>query len=151
MCGWRKQLLWSEDADWVASYPVPLRSCCGWERSCLWNMLRWRGRRLGTTGLAMGLLLAGAEPEELITAVVAAARPGVGSRLGSTTRHRRAGWGRWPGRTTDEVLDGVDLTAMTPLVTGASSGLGVESVRVLAAHGARLLLAVRELGKGERV
>jgi len=38
------------------------------------------GRRLGVTGLAVGLLLAGAEPEELITAVVAAARdrPGIG-------------------------------------------------------------------------
>jgi cation:H+ antiporter len=32
------------------------------------------GRRLGTTGLAVGLLLAGAEPEELITAVIAAVR-----------------------------------------------------------------------------
>jgi cation:H+ antiporter len=32
------------------------------------------GRRLGTTGLVVGLLLAGAEPEELITAVVAALR-----------------------------------------------------------------------------
>jgi cation:H+ antiporter len=32
------------------------------------------GRRLGTTGFAVGLLLAGAEPEELLTAVVAALR-----------------------------------------------------------------------------
>lgn len=32
------------------------------------------GRRLGTTGLAVGLLLAGAEPEELITSAIAAAR-----------------------------------------------------------------------------
>lgn len=32
------------------------------------------GRRLGTTGVAVGLLLAGAEPEELITAVVASLR-----------------------------------------------------------------------------
>ena len=32
------------------------------------------GRRLGTTGLVVGLLLAGAEPEELITAVIAALR-----------------------------------------------------------------------------
>jgi cation:H+ antiporter len=32
------------------------------------------GSRLGVTGLAVGLLLAGAEPEELITAVVAAVR-----------------------------------------------------------------------------
>lgn len=32
------------------------------------------GHRLGVTGLAVGLLLAGAEPEELITAVIAAVR-----------------------------------------------------------------------------
>lgn len=32
------------------------------------------GRWLGTTGLAVGLLLAGAEPEELVTAVIAAVR-----------------------------------------------------------------------------
>jgi cation:H+ antiporter len=32
------------------------------------------GRRLGTTGLAVGLLLAGTEPEELITELIAALR-----------------------------------------------------------------------------
>jgi cation:H+ antiporter len=38
------------------------------------------GRRLGVTALAVGVLLAGAEPEELITAVTAAVRdrPGIG-------------------------------------------------------------------------
>lgn len=38
------------------------------------------GRRLGVTGLAVGVLVAGAEPEELITAVAAGARgrPGIG-------------------------------------------------------------------------
>ena len=35
---------------------------------------RSAGSRLGVTGLAVGLLLAGAEPEELITAVIAAVR-----------------------------------------------------------------------------
>ncbi|MGH9111694.1 MAG: sodium:calcium antiporter, partial [Acidimicrobiales bacterium] len=38
------------------------------------------GRRLGVTALAVGVLLAGAEPEELITAVTAGLRdrPGIG-------------------------------------------------------------------------
>ena len=40
------------------------------------------GRRLGVTGLAVGLLLAGAEPEELITAVTAAVRERPGIALG---------------------------------------------------------------------
>lgn len=37
------------------------------------------GRRLGVSGLAVGLLLAGAEPEELVTATLAAVRdqPGI--------------------------------------------------------------------------
>lgn len=40
------------------------------------------GRRLGVTGLAVGLLLAGAEPEELITAMTAAARDRPGIAVG---------------------------------------------------------------------
>jgi NAD(P)-dependent dehydrogenase (short-subunit alcohol dehydrogenase family) len=52
---------------------------------------------------------------------------------------------------TDEVLDGVDLTGRTVLVTGASSGLGVETARALAAHGARLVLGVRDPGAATAV
>jgi NAD(P)-dependent dehydrogenase (short-subunit alcohol dehydrogenase family) len=54
-----------------------------------------------------------------------------------------------PETTTDEVLDGIDLTGTVALITGASSGLGVETARALAAHGARLVLAVRDMAKGE--
>jgi NAD(P)-dependent dehydrogenase (short-subunit alcohol dehydrogenase family) len=51
--------------------------------------------------------------------------------------------------TTDEVLDGIDLTGRWVLVTGASAGLGVETARALAAHGASVILGVRDLEKGE--
>lgn len=44
-----------------------------------------------------------------------------------------------------------DLTGRTVVVTGASSGLGTETARGLAAAGARLVLAVRDTAKGERV
>ncbi len=50
--------------------------------------------------------------------------------------------------TTDEVLAGVDLKGKRVLVTGASAGLGVETSRVLAAHGATVIGAVRDLAKG---
>jgi NAD(P)-dependent dehydrogenase (short-subunit alcohol dehydrogenase family) len=49
--------------------------------------------------------------------------------------------------TTDDVLDGVDLTGKRVLVTGVSAGLGVETARVLAAHGARVVGAARDLKK----
>jgi len=51
--------------------------------------------------------------------------------------------------TTDEVLDGVDLTGKRVLVTGVSAGLGVETARVLAAHGATVVGAARDLAKAK--
>lgn len=52
--------------------------------------------------------------------------------------------------TTDEVLAGVDLSGKRVLVTGASAGLGVETARVLAAHGAQVVGTARDLAKAER-
>jgi NAD(P)-dependent dehydrogenase (short-subunit alcohol dehydrogenase family) len=51
--------------------------------------------------------------------------------------------------TTDEVLDGVDLSGKTVLITGASAGLGQETARAVAAHGGNVVLGVRDLAKGE--
>jgi len=52
--------------------------------------------------------------------------------------------------TTDEVLDGVNLSGKRVLVTGASAGLGVETARVLASHGATVVGAARDLDKAKR-
>jgi NAD(P)-dependent dehydrogenase (short-subunit alcohol dehydrogenase family) len=49
--------------------------------------------------------------------------------------------------TVDEVLEGVDLSAKRVLVTGVSAGLGVETVRALAAHGASVVGTARDLDK----
>jgi NAD(P)-dependent dehydrogenase (short-subunit alcohol dehydrogenase family) len=51
--------------------------------------------------------------------------------------------------TTDDVLSGVSLKGKRILVTGVSAGLGVETARALAAHGAQVVGAVRDLGKAE--
>lgn len=49
--------------------------------------------------------------------------------------------------TTDEVLEGIDLSGKRVLVTGVSAGLGVETVRVLVAHGAEVVGTARDLEK----
>ena len=51
--------------------------------------------------------------------------------------------------TTDEVLSGIDLHGKRILVTGVSAGIGVETARTLAAHGAQVTGAVRDLAKAE--
>jgi NAD(P)-dependent dehydrogenase (short-subunit alcohol dehydrogenase family) len=51
--------------------------------------------------------------------------------------------------TTEEVLEGVDLSGKRVLVTGVSAGLGVEKARALAAHGAEVVGAARDLAKAK--
>ncbi|MDX3075753.1 SDR family NAD(P)-dependent oxidoreductase [Streptomyces sp. NPDC088354] len=52
--------------------------------------------------------------------------------------------------TAAEVLRGVDLSGSRAVVTGAASGIGVETARALAAAGAGVTLAVRSVEQGER-
>src|ERR1700761_517985 len=51
--------------------------------------------------------------------------------------------------TTDEVLSGVNLQGKRILVTGVSAGLGIETARALAAHGAQVIGTARDLVKAE--
>jgi NAD(P)-dependent dehydrogenase (short-subunit alcohol dehydrogenase family) len=51
--------------------------------------------------------------------------------------------------TTDDVLSGVNLKGKRILVTGVSAGIGVETVRSLAAHGAQVVGAARDLNKAK--
>jgi NAD(P)-dependent dehydrogenase (short-subunit alcohol dehydrogenase family) len=53
--------------------------------------------------------------------------------------------------TADEVLQGVDLTGIRAIVTGGSSGIGVETARALTAAGAEVTLSVRNTTAGEAV
>ena len=53
--------------------------------------------------------------------------------------------------TAADVIAGVDLSGKTAIVTGASSGIGVETARALAGAGAAVTLAVRDTAAGDGV
>jgi NAD(P)-dependent dehydrogenase (short-subunit alcohol dehydrogenase family) len=67
----------------------------------------------------------------------------------TSTAPARITTGFGAGSTADEVSEGVDLTGTRAVVTGASSGIGVETARTLARRGAAVTLAVRDTAAGE--
>jgi NAD(P)-dependent dehydrogenase (short-subunit alcohol dehydrogenase family) len=56
-----------------------------------------------------------------------------------------------PESTAAEVAEGIDLSGKRVIVTGAASGIGVETARALAGTGAEVTLAVRDTEAGARV
>lgn len=53
--------------------------------------------------------------------------------------------------TAEEVTLGIDASNLTAIVTGASSGIGAETARLLAMRGAQVVMAVRTVSAGEVV
>lgn len=53
--------------------------------------------------------------------------------------------------TADEVMQGVSLHGQRAIITGGASGIGIDTARVLAAAGAEVTLAVRNLAAGHKV
>ncbi|EXB93849.1 Short-chain dehydrogenase TIC 32 [Morus notabilis] len=53
--------------------------------------------------------------------------------------------------TAEKVTQGIDGTGLTAIVTGASSGIGAETTRVLALRGVHVIMAVRNVSAGRDV
>lgn len=54
------------------------------------------------------------------------------------------------GSTAEDVTQGLDLSGQTILLTGSNSGIGKETLRVLAKRGAHVIAAARTVGKAQR-
>lgn len=52
--------------------------------------------------------------------------------------------------TTTDVMKGIDLTGKVAIVTGGNAGIGLETTKVLAAAGARVIVGARDLEKAQR-
>lgn len=52
--------------------------------------------------------------------------------------------------TASEVIEGIDLTGKVAIVTGGNAGIGLETTKVLAAAGATVIVAARDIKKAEK-
>lgn len=66
-----------------------------------------------------------------------------------TTKQTPIGSGYGASATAEDVINGIDLSGKTAIVTGGYSGLGLETVRVLSSAGARVIVPTRDHNKAK--
>lgn len=54
------------------------------------------------------------------------------------------------GSTADDVIKGINLTGKLAIVTGGNAGIGLETTKVLAAAGATVVVAARDIEKAKK-
>ena len=52
--------------------------------------------------------------------------------------------------TANEVINGIDFSGKIAIVTGGNSGIGMETTKVLAAAGATVIVAARDIEKAKK-
>ncbi|KAK4792740.1 hypothetical protein SAY86_023175 [Trapa natans] len=80
----------------------------------------------------------------------------LGDEVGRRTRRmwlfrRKGPSGFSSSSTAEEVTEGIDATGLTAIVTGASSGIGLETTHVLALRGAHVIMGVRNMAAGRDI
>uniref|UniRef100_A0A0E0MAE3 Uncharacterized protein n=1 Tax=Oryza punctata TaxID=4537 RepID=A0A0E0MAE3_ORYPU len=74
----------------------------------------------------------------------------LGTESGMWWFNRKGPSGFSSASTAEEVTAGVDAGGLVAVITGASSGIGLETARVMALHGVHVVMAVRNVAAGHK-
>ncbi|KAH1206922.1 Short-chain dehydrogenase TIC 32, chloroplastic [Glycine max] len=103
--------------------------------------------------------LSGPVPTDLMNMLGDYLLKSIPQRTARTEQNNSMWWPFWrkggsafsSSSTADEVTEGIDGTGLTAIVTGATSGIGAETTRVLAMRGVHVIMGVRNMNAAKDV